>query len=85
MSSKRPGRREFLKGGADAVQQILITGSPTGGTFRLLFGGQTSVSIAYNATAPTVQSALQGLSSIGANNALVSGPAGGRLPPPPNC
>ena len=62
---------------ADAVQQLLLTGSPTGGGFRLNFGGQVSVFIAYNATASTVQSALQGLSSIGANNALVSGPAGG--------
>jgi RHS repeat-associated protein len=62
---------------ADAVQQVMLTGSPTGGTFRLIFGGQTTAAIAYNATASTVQSALQNLSSIGANNALVSGPAGG--------
>ena len=62
---------------ADAVQQVTLTGAPTGGTFKLTFGGQTTTTLAYNATAATVQSALQNLSSIGANNALVSGPAGG--------
>jgi RHS repeat-associated protein len=62
---------------ADAVQQVTLTGSPTGGTFTLSFGGQTTTALAYNATAATVQSALQNLSSVGTNNALASGPAGG--------
>jgi RHS repeat-associated protein len=62
---------------ADAVQQVLLTGSPTGGTFRLGFGGQMTGAIAYNATAATVQSALRSLSTIGPYNVLVSGPAGG--------
>ena len=60
---------------ADAVQQVALTGSS--GTFTLTFGGQTTAAIAYNATAATVQSALQSLSSIGSGNVLVSGPAGG--------
>lgn len=59
------------------VQTITITGAPTGGSFSLTFGGQTTAAIAYNATAATVQTALQGLSSIGAGNATVSGSAGG--------
>ena len=62
---------------ADAVQQVQLTGSPSGGTFTLTFGGQTTAAIAYNAAASTVQSALQALSSIGSNNVLVSGPTGG--------
>jgi RHS repeat-associated protein len=62
---------------ADAVQQATLTGSPTGGTYTLSFGGQTTAAIAYNAAASAVQSALQNLSTIGTNNALVSGPAGG--------
>jgi RHS repeat-associated protein len=62
---------------ADAVQQVALTGSPTGGTFTLTFGGQTTAPLAYNAAASAVQSALQALSTIGAGNALVSGPAGG--------
>jgi YD repeat-containing protein len=62
---------------ADEVQQVALTGSPTGGTFTLSFGGQTTSGIAYNASASAVQSALQALSSIGSGNALVSGAAGG--------
>jgi len=62
---------------ADAVQQVALTGSPTGGTFTLAFGGQTTGGLGYNAAASDLQSALQALSSIGTGNALVSGPAGG--------
>jgi YD repeat-containing protein len=61
---------------ADEVQTINLTGSPTGGTFTLSFGGNTTSSIAYNASASTVQSALQGLGSIGSGNVFVTGSAG---------
>src|SRR5262249_33864161 len=60
----------------DNVQQVTLTGNPTGGTFTLTFGGQTTSAIAYNASAATVQSALQALSSIGSGNALVANPTG---------
>src|SRR5207247_2969393 len=43
---------------ADAVQQVALTGSPTGGSFTLSFGGQTTASLAYNAAASDLQSAL---------------------------
>jgi hypothetical protein len=59
------------------VQTVTITGSPTGGTFTLTFRGATTSGIAYNAAASTVQTALQGLSTIGSGNATVSGSAGG--------
>lgn len=62
---------------ADAVQQVQLTGGPTGGTFTLTFDGQTTSAIAYNASASTVQTALQALSSIGTGKALVAGGAGG--------
>jgi RHS repeat-associated protein len=55
-------------------------GSPvtlSGGTFTLSFGGSSTAAIASNATASAVQSALQSVPTIGANNALVSGPVGG--------
>jgi len=45
--------------------------SISGGTFTLSFGGQTTSAIAYNASAATVQSALEGLSSIGSGNVSV--------------
>lgn len=58
---------------ASEVQTITITGAPTGGTFTLTFDGQTTAAIAYNATAATVQTALEGLSKIGAGNVAVTG------------
>lgn len=50
-----------------AVQYIYIPPSTTG-SYTLTFGGQTTSSIAYNATASDVQDALEALSSIGAGN-----------------
>lgn len=61
----------------DDVQTVSITGSPTGGTFTLTFGGNTTVGIAFNAAASAVQAALVALASIGAGNATVTGPSGG--------
>ncbi len=59
--------------GTNEVQTVTITGSPTGGTFTLTFGGQTTGPIAYNATAAAVATALQALSSIGAGNVTTGG------------
>jgi hypothetical protein len=61
----------------DEIQTVTITGGPTGGTFTLTFGANTTTGIAYNAAASAVQSALVALASIGAGNATVSGSAGG--------
>ncbi|MCW5939913.1 MAG: discoidin domain-containing protein [Fimbriimonadaceae bacterium] len=63
--------------GVSAVQTVTLTGSPTGGTFRLRFKGAETSDIAYNAGAAAVQSALQALSTVGSGNATVSGSAGG--------
>ena len=59
------------------VQTVTITGSPTGGNFKLAFKGSTTGNIAYNAAASAVQSALEALSTIGAGNVTVAGSAGG--------
>jgi trimeric autotransporter adhesin len=59
------------------VQQIGIATDPVGGTFTLTFGANTTAGLAFNASAATIQTALQGLASIGAGNATVSGPVGG--------
>lgn len=63
-------RKEF---GTNAVQNILITGSPAGGTYTLTYNGQTTANIAFNASAPTVQAALEALSRIGAGNVVCTG------------
>jgi len=64
----------------DEVQQIALTGSPTGGTFTLTFGGNTTAAINWNDPASTVQTRLQALASIGAGNALVTGGPGPATP-----
>lgn len=45
----------------------------TGGTFTLSFGGYSTAALAWNASAATIQTALQGLTSIGSSNILVTG------------
>lgn len=62
--------------GTNEVQTISISGTPTGGTFSLTYNGQTTAALAYNAATSVVQTALQGLSTIGAGNATVTGTAG---------
>lgn len=61
----------------NTVQTVTIGGTPTGGTFTLSYGGQTTAAIAYNATSAAVQSALEALTTIGAGNVTVTGSAGG--------
>jgi hypothetical protein len=59
--------------GTADVQTISISGTPTGGTFPLVFNGQVAAGLPYDATAAQVQSALQGLSSIGSGNVTCTG------------
>ena len=60
-----------------------ITVDAGGGTFDLVYAGQTASSIAYNATAATIEAALVGLSNIAPGDVTVSGGpgvAGGATP-----
>lgn len=66
--------------GTDEVQTITISGSPTGGDFRLRFGGRNTAPISYDSTAQQVQDALEALSSIPAGSVVC---AGGPLPDTP--
>jgi len=54
-----------------------VTVDATGGTFTLSFLGAVTGSIAEDATALTVQAALEALSTIGPGNVFVTGSAGG--------
>ncbi len=58
------------------VQTITLNGGPTGGTFTVTFNGQSTAAQTYNVTTAALQTALQGLSSIGSGNVLVTGTAG---------
>jgi hypothetical protein len=55
--------------GTDEVQTITIGGTPTGGSFKLGFGGFTTAAIAWNATNGTlvgnIDAALEALPSLG--------------------
>jgi hypothetical protein len=67
-------------GGTNEVQTATITGVPTGGTFTLTYAGQTTGTIAYNATAAVVQTALEALSNIGVGDVAVTGGPGPATP-----
>ncbi len=69
--------RGSLLFGTNEVQTITLTGGPTGGTFTLTFGAQTTTAIAFNASAADVQAALRLLSTIGPYGVVVTGAAGG--------
>ena len=72
------GTNHVADGAATAeVQTVTISGAPAGGTFTLSYKGQTTTGIAYNAASSAVQSALNALSTIGANGVTVSGSTGG--------
>jgi len=60
-----------------SVQEVSLTGSPTGGTFQLTYAFHDSGLIPWNATAAQVKTALESLVSIGAENLYVTGDAGG--------
>jgi hypothetical protein len=62
-------------GDGDAIQSLTVDAS--GGQFKLSFGADTTADLAHDATAAQVQSALRGLSSIGAGNVTVTGGPGG--------
>lgn len=55
------------------VQTLTVGGTPTGGVFRLKFEDQVTGDIAYNASAGTVQTALEALSNVGAGDLVCSG------------
>lgn len=57
---------------ASEVQTVEVTGSPTGGTFRLAFDGKPTAALARNATAAVVQAALEALPNIGTGNVTVT-------------
>jgi hypothetical protein len=61
------------------VQTVTISGTPSGGTFRLAYNGMASAAIAYNAAASVVQSALNGIPALvsSGQQVAVTGSAGG--------
>lgn len=71
---------DALVSAVNESQKITITGAPTGGTFTLTFDGQTTAPIAHNASAATVDTALELLSNIAVGDVTATG---GPLPATP--
>lgn len=59
--------------GTDAVQDIDITGVPTGGTFKLAFDGFVTADIAFDADNAAVEAAIEALPNVGAGGFTVAG------------
>lgn len=66
----------FYRRSGNRVQTVTVTGTPTGGTYTLTGNGTVTGTIAHNASAATVQTAVR---TLGGNfsAATVSGSAGG--------
>ncbi|WP_183940553.1 beta strand repeat-containing protein, partial [Sphingorhabdus rigui] len=65
------GFRRIVVSAQNEVQRLELQNA-TSGTFKLSYAGQTTGDIAFDASAAIIQAALQGLSTIGAGNVLVS-------------
>lgn len=74
------GGEVLTTGGTNEIQTVTITGTPTGGSFTMTFDGETTASIAYNAAASAVQTALLALSNIGTGDVVVAGGPGPGTP-----
>lgn len=78
------GQREYVVCNSTTAvnerQTITITGAPTGGTFTLTFNGETTSTIARNASAANVVTALEGLPGITSGDVSATG---GPLPGTP--
>jgi hypothetical protein len=70
------GAETVTPSGTNAVQTLTTTGTPTGGTVPITFDGRPTT-VAFNASAAAVQTALEALPNIGTGNVVT---AGGPLP-----
>lgn len=75
-SGSNSGYAVPLAASATEVQTVTITGTPAGGTVTLTFDGETTGTIAYNASAATVLAALEALSNVDVGSVVVTGGPG---------
>lgn len=59
--------------GVNEIQRVSIPAATSGGTFTLTFQGEETAAIAYDASAATIQTALEALSNIAAGDVSVGG------------
>lgn len=63
----------YPPGATAEVQTLNVTGTATGGTYTLKYGGEETAPIAYDADAATIQAALEALSTVNNGDITVSG------------
>lgn len=59
--------------GVDEVVTLADSGTVSGGTLTLTFGGQTTAALDWDSTAAEIEAALEALSTIGAGNVACTG------------
>lgn len=68
---------------ANDVQTMTVTGTPTGGSFKLSFNGQVTAAITYSTTDATLQAnvtaALEALSNVGTGNVTAASSSSGTV------
>jgi hypothetical protein len=67
----RMGALNHYGPGTNQVNRLNFTGTISGGTYTLTLAGQTTAAIAYNATPPQVQAAIEALSTANSGDVLV--------------
>lgn len=72
------GVTNSAQAGTNEVQSITV--DATGGTFTVTYSGQTTAALNWNITAAALQTALAGLSSVGAGHVVVTGGPGATAP-----
>lgn len=65
----------FQGSGTAEVQTLTASGTVSGGTYTLTFGGQVTAALAYNASVATVQAALEALTNVVPGDVVVGGGA----------
>jgi hypothetical protein len=71
--AKTSTRGQVMGGVAFERQTITKSGTVTGGTFTLTFNGETTATIAYDAIASAIQTALEGVFGIEPGDVVVGG------------
>lgn len=73
LHSIRVGKTGVMANEVQTLTMSTAGGAATGGTFTLTYSGQTTGTIAFNASASDVQTALEALSNIAAGEVTVTG------------
>jgi flagellar hook protein FlgE len=60
--------------GISEVQTVSLSATPDGGTFTLTYGGETTSSLAWDATTGQIEAALEALSTVNTGDISVSAP-----------